>query len=1122
VKPEAAYAQWFTRGRAHQAEGRPIDAMLCYREAVRADARAPDAPYHLGEVLWQLGRFAEAIAAWREALRIAPTFLAPAQALAEALLATADAAGAAQAAARVLALAPGDVRAEFIAGVAALVVGGGDVDAAAGRVDAALARDPALVGVPTLAAPLALAVDRAAPASRAALVEQVIRAADAAAIIAPMPAPLLALACERAAEEKTIAAATRAALFGRASSHGYAAADHDVLRRIALAAARADAAEAPVLARRHAELCAATFGSPVPLSWPRRTAGDRLRIVALIPATADGAARTSVSAMAGLPRDAYDVMLACVGPAASDWVELARDAAARVVELPKQPDVAVAKGLAAGDPDLMVDVAGLGAAIGPLLAARPARAVWGVAAGGPAHSPPLVDRVVADAPALVAALAEARAAHDPAADCPVGAAELAAAWEGAVRAHQRGERPAARAAYDRVLALQPGFAPAHYLSGMLAREDGDGETARHEFAAAVAAAPGYVDARVAAARAASEAHDVATAVALCEDGLARAPASVALWRALGHALLARRDGAVAATAFAQALALDPTDAETHYNLGVALQMQRALPDAARAYQHALAFAPDLATASFNLGVVCQEARADDAAIAAYEAALRSDPRHAAAYKNLGEVLFAAGRYDAWLANFHRFEASCPGALPLAVQALEACQYQGEFAKLDRYLAGLGREEFRAGEELELADCLEELLYLLLFFDVDPELLLRFAQTYDAAAKHVYGEPLPMAAARRPGRLRVGYLSADLRDHVMGKMMWQAIRHHDRSRFELFFYALSGESDAWTERFRGVADRFDVVADLSERAAAERIAADDLDVLVDLSTHTKGAKPGILAFKPARVQVTHVASAGTAGLSAVDFKLTDRYADVAGNQAFQLETLLPMEGCVYPFRHVAPAQEHPFQRERLGIPADAVVIGAFVSALKLSRRCLTLWKDVLKRVPRAKLAFSPVNPAAQRLYLRIAVAAGIAADRVLFVPQGRGDAENQARYALVDFVLDPMPFGGANGTLEALDMGVPVVTLAGRRHGERTAYSILANLGVTDTVAQSGSEYVDMAVRLATDAAFMADVRAAIRRGIASSTLTDMPRHTRALEAAYEAALAQKCPDALAAALRLRT
>jgi len=188
-------------------------------------------------------------------------------------------------------------------------------------------------------------------------------------------------------------------------------------------------------------------------------------------------------------------------------------------------------------------------------------------------------------------------------------------------------------------------------------------------------------------------------------------------------------------------------------------------------------------------------------------------------------------------------------------------------------------------------------------------------------------------------------------------------------------------------------------------------------------------------------------------------------------------------------------------------------------MKLSRRCLALWRDVLARIPSARLAFSPLDPAQRPLYVRLAAAGGIAAERLVFVPQGADDAANQARYRLVDFVLDPMPYGGANGTLEALDMGVPVVTLAGRRHGERTSYSMLANLGVTQTVADSGKHYVDVAVRLATDAAFMRDVRAAIRAGLAASPLTDMVAHARHLEDAYREALRLRAPQALADALK---
>ena len=227
----------------------------------------------------------------------------------------------------------------------------------------------------------------------------------------------------------------------------------------------------------------------------------------------------------------------------------------------------------------------------------------------------------------------------------------------------------------------------------------------------------------------------------------------------------------------------------------------------------------------------------------------------------------------------------------------------------------------------------------------------------------------------------------------------------------------------------------------------------------------------------------------------------------------------MRGCVYPYRRIAPAVKHPFHRASLNIASDATVIGAFVNALKLSRRCLSLWRGVLERAPRAVLAISPLSPEARDVYARLIKAAGIPLTRVIVLPQGRNDEENQARYNVVDFALDPLPYGGVNGTLEALDMGVPVVTLCGRKHGERTSYSILANLGVEETVARSGSEYVDIALRLATDASFMARVRAAIQRGLAQSALTDMRAHTRALEDAYEAALDRAHPLSLASARR---
>jgi predicted O-linked N-acetylglucosamine transferase (SPINDLY family) len=1118
---KAAYAEWIGRGHVHRASGQPVDAMLCFRHASRADPAAPDSHFHLGEVLWQLGLLAEAISAWRDAMRRDSRFLAPVQALAEALLATGDAKGAREAAHRVLTLAPGDARARYIAGVAGLLLPGKDHAAAAARVSDALAQDAGLVAIPTLAGPLALAVERLGDAAAStALLECLTGIALSTPPAAAMPAQLLALVCERAAAAAagTEVTASGAAPFAAACSRSYVRLEHEALRRIAHAATGAAPDAAPVLARSYAELCIREFAPVFPLVWPHRTAGERLRVVALFAASSAADAGVALATLVGLPREEFDVAVAFLGEGATSYLPNGVGVAGRppAIALPPVPDANDAKRLAALDPDVIVDLVGLAAAVGPLLAQRPARAIATPADLAAANVAPLVDRTQGSIREIRQLMDELRRAL-PAPGVVPDVTTMASMWESAVRTHQQGDLVAASEGYARVLDLQPRHAPAHYLFGIALRDGGDSDGARAQFAAAIAAAPRFVDARVALAKLEQVARRSRIAATVCAEGLAMTPDSLPLHRALGLALLDAHDGEGAEAAFAAALVVEPTDAETHYNHGVALQMQHKTADAERAYQRALAFRPDLTAANFNLGALFQEQGATAAAIAAYESVLKAEPTNAAAYKYLGEVLFGARRIEEWFANFTRFERHCPDALSLAAQALVACQYMADLPKLEGYLEGLRSERFTPRDEGDLCDCLEEILYLLLFFDVDPGLLLRFGQTYDATARRIHGEPPPARGSRKPGRLRIGYLSPDMRNHVMGKMLWQAVEFHDRTRFELYFYSLSTQEDDWTARFRELADGYENLALLSDRAAARRIAAADLDILVDAAGHTRGAKPGVLALKPARVQVTHVGTAGTVGLSAVDFKLTDRYADVPENQDWQIETLLPMDGCVYPYRHVPPAAEHPFHRAQLGIPDDAVVIGAFVTGLKLSRRCLALWRDVLTRIPRAKLAFSPVASALRPVYGRIAAAAGIAKEQILFLPQGRGDEENQARYEIVDFVLDPMPYGGVNGTLEALDMGVPVVTLVGKRHGERSSYSILTNLGVSATVAQTGPEYVGIAVRLAEDAAFMRDVRAAIRAGLARSPLTDRVAHTRALERAYVAALAARAPDALAAA-----
>ncbi|HUH92540.1 MAG TPA: tetratricopeptide repeat protein [Casimicrobiaceae bacterium] len=397
-----------------------------------------------------------------------------------------------------------------------------------------------------------------------------------------------------------------------------------------------------------------------------------------------------------------------------------------------------------------------------------------------------------------------------------------------------------------------------------------------------------------------------------------------------------------------------------------------------------------------------------------------------------------------------------------------------------------------------------------YFDVSRAALKRLYDAYDRLRQ---GERAGLAdfasppSAHRP--LRVGYLSADFREHVMGRLMLDVIVRHDPARVAVHAYSLAPREleDAVTERFRSACASFRWLDDLDHRDAARAIADDGLDILVDLMAHSGSSRPGILLYKPAPVIVTHLGTHGAIGLRQVDFKLGDAEVDLPDAAQYQIETPLALDGCVLPVRRVRPAAAPPSTREALGIAPEAVVFGTFVSLSKLSPRCLGLWRAILERVPGSVLAFSPRGDEARVVFVRRLESFGIDHARIVFVPWTMDEAVDRARYALIDVVLDTLPYSGGDTTAAALDMAVPVVTRVGERAAERMTWSLLAHLGVTDTAARSDEDYVAIACRLAQDRAWRASVAAAIAAKLPASGLADLDRYARSLEAAYERAVA---------------
>ena len=552
----------------------------------------------------------------------------------------------------------------------------------------------------------------------------------------------------------------------------------------------------------------------------------------------------------------------------------------------------------------------------------------------------------------------------------------------------------------------------------------------------------------------------------------------------------------AAELYLRAVRLNPQLSEAYNNLGNVLKALKNEAGAIEAYQRALSINPKLSDASYNLAIILQAKGERSTAVALFKQAVDANAQHLLARDGLYRGLLGLDRPEEANEAFLDWDRAMPPSPELVAAGLALCRSIGDRELEARYLALALDWPFESDTPEQLAPVLGMIQY----FDLSRDQILTCYRRYDAAIAARNPLIIPMLPRRASDqRIRIGYLSADFRQHVMGRWMREVISQHDRKTFSIYLISSCDprQFDALTAEFRAYADGFADISALDDFAAAKSIAEVDLDILIDLAGHTMDARPGIYAHQPARTIITHLGYHGCLGMRAIDFKLTDRIADLEDAAQFQIEAPFALDTCVFPFVRVAPSATEP--TDDLPELAGKFVIGAFTNVLKLSARCLTLWRRVLDALPEAILLFSPLSSTQRPGIERIMASAGIDASRLAFLSIPHQDNRWRARYRMVDAVLDTLPYAGGDTTLAALDMGVPVVTLTGQRQSERIGASILTHLNLDQTIASSEDEYVAISVKLARDAAFMAQTRERIAAAVAA---TDVNAYTRELERAY--------------------
>jgi predicted O-linked N-acetylglucosamine transferase (SPINDLY family) len=541
-------------------------------------------------------------------------------------------------------------------------------------------------------------------------------------------------------------------------------------------------------------------------------------------------------------------------------------------------------------------------------------------------------------------------------------------------------------------------------------------------------------------------------------------------------------------------------------LGHLFFQQRRHEDAARMFAAAVALAPDSIEALTNVGVALTELRRPEQALPPLRRARALAPDSEHVWYELRKALVLDNRELEALADFQRFEAAAaPTARLISVGLSSSRLVPGE--DVERKYLARALEWNYSDEDL---NALPSTFSRLQYHDVAQADLLRLYRRFDEAMQVTRPERMDLAQTpASPPPLRVGYLSADFRDHVMGRIMRDVIARHDRSRVLPFLYSLApaNQSDAITEALRAGAAGFADLEPLSEEEGAARIADDRLHVLVDLMVHTTWSRVGLLVHKPAPVIVTHLGHHGAVGLRQVDFKVTDAHTDLPDAGDWQLERPLPMAVPIIPLRRVAASGEPPPRW-----PDATVTFGAFANLAKLSPRCLRAWAAVIAAVPGSVLVFSPYREWEREIYVSRCVSFGIDPARVRFIPATMNEPLDRARYRMLDVALDAFPYTGGDSCATALAEGVPFVTLRGTRHAERVAASILTHLGVTETIADSDQAFVGIATRLALDRPWRSFVVEKIRAARPADNDAAMTPYTRALEDALWTAWQERGPE----------
>ena len=585
------------------------------------------------------------------------------------------------------------------------------------------------------------------------------------------------------------------------------------------------------------------------------------------------------------------------------------------------------------------------------------------------------------------------------------------------------------------------------------------------------------------------------ALASLDRALTLAPGHALVSYNRGNTLLALERHSEALADFDRAVRLDPRFALAWYNRGSSLMELRRYAEAVASFDRTVGLAPDLAQAYNNRGaaLLCLKRQAD--AVADFERALELQPGYEGARENLGNAFHDLQRFEEAARCFSALRASSPERPYVLGNLLDArtrcCDWGTDYLTLRRDVAEAVDKGLRT-----------QVPFAFLATSDSPAAQLRCARIYAADKFPPAGEPLWRGRTYGHDRIRVAYVSADLRYHATAFLTAELFERHDHRRFEWTAISFGPDDGSpMRKRLQRSFDHFLDVGGLADRDIARLMREREIDIAVDLQGYTADCRAGIFAHRPAPVQAAYLAYPGTLGAPYVDYAIADRHVIPKEHFGHYSEKVVHLPQCYQPNGSGRVVAASTPSREGLGLPERAFVFCSFNGCYKITPEVFDIWMRLLGAVPGSVLWLLDDNEAATRNLRQAASDRGVDPRRVVFAPRV-SLADHLARYRLADLFLDTAPCNAHTTASDALWMGLPVLTCQGTTFAGRVAASLLHAAQLPELIAGDLACYEALAADLAARPERLAALRDRLQAGRQTCALFDTERYRLGLEAAY--------------------